>query len=128
MNGGHGEKLGRKREEAIAALLTEPTIEAAAAKVEIGYRTLRNWLREPEFAKAYAAARRQLLEHALSRLQAVTGRAVSVLGKLLGTEDEKIALATALGVIDRAAKGAEMLDLLARVEVLEEAQRAQEGK
>jgi hypothetical protein len=38
---GHGEKLTRKQEAAIAALLSEPTVEAAAARAEIGHQTLK---------------------------------------------------------------------------------------
>ena len=37
---GHGEKLTRKQEAAIAALLLQPTITAAAAAVGIGEATL----------------------------------------------------------------------------------------
>ena len=40
---GHGDKLSRKQEQAIAALLAEPTIEAAAPKADIGLTTLKNW-------------------------------------------------------------------------------------
>jgi hypothetical protein len=58
---GHGEKLSRKREQAIAALLTQPTIAAAAKMAGIGERTLRRWLKLPEFASAYDAARREVV-------------------------------------------------------------------
>jgi hypothetical protein len=55
---GHGEKRSRRGEAAIAALLTEPTIEAAAAKARISVRTLKYWLRQPRFQAAYRQARR----------------------------------------------------------------------
>ena len=47
---GHGEKFGRKKEEAIAALLTQRNIEEAARTAGIGTRTLLRWLKIPEFA------------------------------------------------------------------------------
>lgn len=76
---GHGEKLSRRQEEAIAALLTEPTQAAAAAKAGIGEATLRRWLRQPDFLSAYRAARRELVEGAIGRIQAATGQAVDTL-------------------------------------------------
>ena len=38
---GHGQKYDRKQEQAIAALLSEGTVEQAAAKAGVGYATLR---------------------------------------------------------------------------------------
>jgi hypothetical protein len=128
MSNGHGEKLTRKMEAAIAALLREPTVRKAAEKAGVGERTLRRWLKDDAgFQSAYAAARRQLLEHSLSRLEAVAGRAVSVLRKALASDDRALSLRAALGVIDRATKAAEMLDLLDRVEKLEQGARNQRG-
>jgi hypothetical protein len=76
-------------------------------------------VKEPDFARAYQEARRQYLEASLGRLQRASGRAVSTLVRLVGSEDVQIAIRAALGVIDRAVKGAEMLDVLARLEALE---------
>jgi len=39
-NTGHGSKFGRKKEDAIAALLTQRNIEEAASVAGIGTRTL----------------------------------------------------------------------------------------
>ena len=50
---GHGEKLGRKQEEAIAALLSQRNIEEAARAAGVGTRTLIRWLKLPEFGKEY---------------------------------------------------------------------------
>jgi hypothetical protein len=41
---GHGSKFGRKKEEAIAALLTQKNIEEAARAANIGTKTLLRWL------------------------------------------------------------------------------------
>ena len=52
MNGsGHGEKLTRKKEQAIVALLTEPTITRAADSAGIAEATLRRWMRLDEFGR-----------------------------------------------------------------------------
>jgi len=45
---GHGEKLTRKQDAAIGALLSKPTITGAAGAVGVGEATLRRWLKEPE--------------------------------------------------------------------------------
>jgi len=56
---GHGAKFGRKKEDAIAALLTQRTVEEAAKSLNIATKTLLRWMKEPEFDAAYRAARRQ---------------------------------------------------------------------
>src|SRR5262245_39037965 len=76
---GHGEKLSRQQEAAIAALLTEPTLAATAAAIGIGEATLRRWLRLPAFRTAYRQARCELVEAAVGRVQAATGQAVDTL-------------------------------------------------
>jgi hypothetical protein len=53
-------KCPRQAEAAIAALLAEPTIEAAARKAGISESTLLRWLQEPAFKAAFRAARRQV--------------------------------------------------------------------
>jgi hypothetical protein len=55
---GHGSKFSRKMEEAVAALLTHRNHEEAARAVGIGTATLLRWQKEPEFQKAFRAARR----------------------------------------------------------------------
>ncbi|HYT93653.1 MAG TPA: hypothetical protein VEL76_33350 [Gemmataceae bacterium] len=76
---GHGEKLSTKQEAVIAALLSEPTHAAAAAKAGISAATLQRWLRLPAFHSAYRRARRELVAGAIGRLQAATGLAVDTL-------------------------------------------------
>ena len=49
---GHGSKFGRKKEEAIAALLTQRNIEEAAKSIGVGANTLLRWMKEPEFTRA----------------------------------------------------------------------------
>ena len=41
---GHGEKLSRKQDQAVAALLAEPTIAATAVKAEVAGWILRHGL------------------------------------------------------------------------------------
>src|SRR5262245_40977488 len=116
---GHGEKLTRKQESAIVALLAAPTIAAAARQLGVGEKTLRRWLQLPAFKDAYRAARRELVEGAVGQLQAAAGKAVETLVDLLGCSDDKTKARAALGIIDRAVKGSELGDALQRIEALE---------
>jgi transposase-like protein len=63
---GHGAKFGRKKEEAIIALLTQRNVDEAARSIGVAHKTLLRWMKEPEFAEAYQAAR---LRHMVNPLQ-----------------------------------------------------------
>lgn len=76
---GHGQKLTSKQESVIAALLTEPTYAAAAAKVGVGQTTPYRWLHLPTFRNAYRQARQELVESVIGRIQAASGQAVETL-------------------------------------------------
>jgi hypothetical protein len=80
---GHGEKLTRKEEQAIAALLTHPTINAAAKAIKVSEATLWRWLQLPAFQRRYRAARAASVAHAIMRLQQVSARAVDTLEAVL---------------------------------------------
>jgi hypothetical protein len=103
---GHGQKLTSKQEALIAALLTEPTYAAAAAKAGVGQTTLYRWLHLPAFRAAYRRARRELVETAVGRIQAATRQAVATLLDVArqGRRDgDRVRAAIAL--LDHACKG-----------------------
>jgi hypothetical protein len=50
---GHGAKFGRKKDEAILALLTQRNVEEAARSIGITGTTLLRWMTAPEFQTAY---------------------------------------------------------------------------
>lgn len=82
---GHGAKTAAVRERAIAALLSEPTIGKAAARTGLSERTLRRWLSDDQpFQAEYEAARHATFQAALSRIPALTVKAVTTLDDLLG--------------------------------------------
>ncbi len=80
---GHGSKFGRKKEEAIAALLTQRNIEEAARAAGVGKQTLLRWLKVPEFQTAYLEARRATVSQSNARLQQASSAAVSTLVKIM---------------------------------------------
>src|SRR5687767_537860 len=82
-NGSTNGVLTPKQHKAIAALLTEPTVAAAATKTGVGERTIYTWLGEASFAGAYRDARREAVGVAIGRLQQVSSAAVAVLVQVM---------------------------------------------
>src|ERR1035438_9421111 len=106
---GHGAKFGRKMEQAIAALLTRPSIEDAARLAGVGEKTLRRWLREPQFEVRYLRARREVVSQTIARMQQATGAAGVTILKLMTDPNVPAAvrLRAAECVFDLAVKGIE---------------------
>jgi transposase-like protein len=125
MAGNRG-KLGRKQEEAIAALLSQRNIEEAARAAGVGTRTLIRWLKLPEFGKEYRKARREAVHQSVARLQQATGAAATIVLKLMTDPNVPAAvkLRAAECVFDRAFKGVELEDIEVRVVALEGAAKA----
>jgi DNA invertase Pin-like site-specific DNA recombinase len=80
---GHGAKFSRKKEEAIAALVSQRNAEEAARAIGIAPQTLYRWLKIPEFETAYREAREALSSQALARLQKASGAAVTILLRIM---------------------------------------------
>ena len=124
---GHGEKLSRKQEQAIVALLAEPTIATAAGAIGIGEVTLWRWMQKPGFAEAYRQARRQIVSRAIAKLQSVCTEAVDALQEIMVDKEAKDSarVAAARTILEQAIKGLELEDLATRLESLEAAVRAE---
>src|SRR6266550_164850 len=120
---GHGAKFGRKKEEAIVALLTCRTTEEAAHAVGISGVTLLRWQKEPEFQLGYLAAKRAAFGQSIARLHHLSSSAVSTLGKIM--LDSAMPPATraraADSILNHTAKAIELEDIEARVSELERA-------
>src|SRR5260370_11255628 len=118
-----GGKFGRKKEEAIAALLTQRNIEEAAKVAGIGANTLLRWLKVPEFQTAYRDARRAAFGQAIARLQQGTSAAATTLLKLLIDQNTpaSVKARVADSIFNHAAKAIEIEEIEARVAALEAA-------
>jgi transposase-like protein len=126
---GHGTKFGRKKEEAIAALLSQRNLEEAARAIGVAPNTLLRWMKLPEFQAAYREARRAAFGQSIARLQQASGAAVATLLKIM--VDSNVPASTRVraadSVLDHAAKAIEIEDIEARVAALEkEAQAAEQ--
>jgi hypothetical protein len=129
MVAGHGTKFGRKKEEAIAALLTQRNIEEAARVAKIGTNTLLRWLQLPEFQAEYRKARREVVSQTTARLQQAMGAAGTTVLKLMTDVNVPAAvrLRAAECVLDRGLKSIEIDDIEARLTELEQAAETNKG-
>lgn len=120
---GHGDKLSRKQEQAIVALIAQPSIPAAANVAGVGDATLWRWLQRPDFVRAYRDARRQVVEQALGEVQSATGEAVRTLRAVMSDASAPPAsrVAAARAVLDTALRAVELMDLETRITDLETA-------
>jgi hypothetical protein len=120
---GHGAKLGRKQEEAIAALLTNRNVEDAARAIKVAPKTLLRWLKLPEFQTAYREARRAAYGQSIARLQQAATAAVSTLLKVMVDTNTPAStrVRAADSVINHATRAIEIEDIEARVAELEKA-------
>ena len=118
---GHGQKLSRKKEQAIAALLSQPSIGGAAKKVGIGEKTLFRWLQLDEFQLAYKNARRQVIDQTIAQIQSVLSEAVQTLlnGMSDVTAPASAKVSAARALLDIGFKVVEIEDPESRIEVLE---------
>jgi hypothetical protein len=120
---GHGAKFSHKMEQAIAALLTCRSVEAAARAAGIGVNTLLRWIKAPEFDAAYREARRLAFLKSIARLQDAEGAAVTTVLKIMldvnvppGTRLRAAEVVLAFGI-----KAVEIEEAVARVTELERA-------
>ena len=119
---GHGEKLDRKKEQAIAALLVQPTIGKAAKQVGIGERTLLRWMKRDEFQATYRFARREVVSQATAHLQQATVEAVATLRSVMKDKSAPASakVAAVRIVLDLAFKAIETEDVEQRLKTLEQ--------
>jgi hypothetical protein len=118
---GHGAKLGRKQEDAIASLMTHRTVEEAAKAIGIGHKTLLRWLKLEQFDAEYRRARRDAYGQSIARLQQVSSIAVTAIVKVLADPNtpHSARVRAADCVLKHAAKAIEIEDVEVRVTALE---------
>lgn len=122
---GHGAKSEAIRDRAVLALLTERTVTDAARKAGVDESTLRRWLADDGAFKAdYAAARQAAFEAGMSRVQALTGKAIETLDDLLdATNSPNVRLGAARTVAEIAIHQNDESIILARLDELDKARQ-----
>src|SRR5258708_3539605 len=116
-----GSKFTRKKEEAIAALLTQRNVEEAARAAGVGTQTLLRWLKVPEFQAAYREAHRATFSQSIARLQQASGAAATTLLKIMldPAAPASTRVRAADSVLDHAKQAIEIEDIEVRVAALE---------
>ena len=126
---GNGKNLGRRKEEAILALLSTRTTEEAARAVNVSAKTILRWQKEPEFDAAYRAAKRAAFGQSIARMHYLSSSAVSTLGKIMldGSTPPATRVRAADSILNHTVKAMETEDFEARVSELERVTEATKG-
>ena len=120
---GDFERLPRRQQTGVLALLSTPTVRAAAHEAQVGEATLRRWLGQAPFIAAYREARYQVMAEAFAQLQKACTRAVTTLLEVMEGEHtpEAVRCRAAHSVLDLAMKARSVEDLEARIAAIEHA-------
>jgi len=125
---GHGEKLTRKAEQAIAALLEHPTIAEAAKSCGVSERSLWRWLQREDFTKRFREAQRAVVSSAVGELQAATIEAVKTLRRNLTCGSATAENSAAIAILEKSFKAIEIEELQERITKLETMVEGQQQK
>ena len=116
--------LTQRQKRAIAALLSEPTVQAAADLADVSRATLYRYLGAPAFQEALSRAQGEVLHMSTARLAGLLSRALDELGDVLDSGRNASARQRAAATVLQHVTGLlEFADLAGRIEVLEQAER-----
>ncbi len=122
------ENLTPKQELLLVALLATGEAKRAAERAGVSETSAWRWLQTDVFQSRYKAARRELVEVAMSQLQADCGAAARVLREI--AEDASVLassrVAAAKTILELSIRAVELSDLAERVARLEELLAEQE--
>lgn len=106
----------------ISALLSTTTVREAAEAVGVSERTVYNRLKDAEFSKQFAKARREVWKGNVGTLQSLVGKAIQTIAEIM--EDEKtppqVRLNASAEIIRSGIKMTEIVDVVDRLEALEQ--------
>ena len=109
------------QENAILALLAQPSVAKASEACGVPERTIYNWLDDPSFERAYRRARKLAFRQAVSLTQRYAPVAVQTLAKISTDQSAphaaRVSASTALLKFSR--ESIELDDVVERVEALE---------
>ena len=106
-------------------MLTCRTRAEAAKTAGVGESTLRGYLREPEFQARYREAFGALVQDATRQAQQAIAPALSTLREIVENDEAgaKARIAAARVTLEYALRLTEQLDIISRIEVLENAMK-----
>ena len=113
--------LNANQKRALTALLSWPSIRAAAVACKLSERTLYNYLQDPAFASELRARQDAVLLSVTAGLAGLSGSAVEVLEAVLSDPETSasVRVRAALGWLSELRRGLELEALSDRVGILE---------
>lgn len=113
--------LPAKQELALRAVISHPTLKEAALAAGVGEATLWRYMRDAEFSRRLREARREVMSHAVLRLQRAAGDAVRTLVSVMNDASAGPwpRLTAARTVMDIAMRAHQADDLQERIDQLE---------
>ena len=106
---------------AIAALLTSPSIRAAADSIGVSERTLRRWMKTEEFGTMLTERQRELSQALHRGIIAKAQNAAAVLSEVMSDAENPPAarVSAANSLLNHAGRAIETIEILTRIEALE---------
>lgn len=115
-------------EEIVAAILAQGSITGAAASLNTQYKYINKRMQTPEFKAIYKKAKADIIRSATAKLQSSISSAIDNIVKIMN--DEEIAAQTrvnaATTVLQYAARFTQEIDIIERLEAIEEYNRQEE--
>ena len=116
------------KEKALSALLNSPSIREASKQSGLSEETIYRYLKDVEFKTEYQAARRRIFEQNIFKLQSLHDEAVETLQRNLNCENPSVEVRAAQIIIEGNRKDFETLNILERLETLENATKTENQK
>ena len=113
----------RNDETLIVALISNPTIKAAATACGVSERYIYGRLRDPAFKEKYDAARREMLEQSTAFIQGITSEAIQKMREVMNDPDasQQTQLNAAESILRNSLKFTEQNDILTQLAELKKA-------
>jgi hypothetical protein len=124
---GSGDALRDRQERAIACLSMSPTILRAAELADVGFSTLRRWLKEPGFAARYREARTQMVDAAVNQLRRTLDKTAEALERNLTCGVPAVEVSATKAAFELVFRGTEVLDQEGRITELEQLLKGGDG-
>ena len=114
-----------KKEKALAALLTSPTVKAAAQETGVESRTMRLYLKDPEFLAEYKRRCSSLLEDATNKAKAALPPAIERLSSIVmdDAQPTQYQIAACRALCEYSLRMTEVVDYEQRLQALEDEMR-----
>jgi hypothetical protein len=114
--------LKGKKLKAIEALIASDTVEKACRVVGINRTTMYRYLKDPLFGKELKAAKKQLVNRAILRLQQTCGDATRALAEICRNKEAppSARVSAAREILTQAMKAFEIEEFESRIEKIEE--------